>query len=315
MLEPQSVGGGSAPVLGTTPPPVRRNDTLQRSLEAIAPEPSSEVIYAIPVRSPLQRLRGHTHPVSAADWLSTGDQVASGGSDNVVRIWSAETGATVAQLPAGSEEGSFITNITTLSVSTVLAASCADGYFRVYDVRTLGKPLYESRSAIAPHFPDMVLIWLRSATHTVLAHEGVVSTAVLATNGFTLVTGSDDKMVKVWDLRKDKTPVYTHRCSAAVNRLSVSPSGASIAVPLDNRHTKICELMGSRVGQLNSHEPEGHRMAITSAVWSADESIVYTSSFDRYRSVLAWSFSESKEDQREAREAAAMAKKVRVSSP
>lgn len=137
-------------MLGTTPPPVRRNDTLQRSLEAIAPEPSSEVIYAIPVRSPLQRLRGHTHPVSAADWLSTGDQVASGGSDNVVRIWSAETGATVAQVPAGSEEGSFITNITTLSVSTVLAASCADGYFRVYDVRTLGKPLYESRSAIAP---------------------------------------------------------------------------------------------------------------------------------------------------------------------
>ena len=118
-------------------------------------------------------------------------------------------------------------------------------------------------------------------------------------------------MVKVWDLRKDKTPVYTHRCSASVNRLSVSPSGASIAVPLDNRHTKICELMGSRGGQLNSHEPEGHRMAITSTVWAADESIVYTSSFDRYRSVLAWSFSESKEDQREAREAAALAKKVR----
>lgn len=143
-----------------------------------------------------------------------------------------------------------------------------------------------------------------------LAHDGVVSTAVLVGGATMLVTGSEDKLVKVWDLRKDKTPLYSHRCSAAVNRLSVSPSGVFAAVPLDNRHTKICELTGTRVGQLDSHEAEGHRMAITSTAWSADQSVVYTSSFDRYRSVLAWSFSESKEDEREAREAAALAKKV-----
>ena len=51
--------------------------------------------------APLQRLRGHTAPVAAAEWLAAGEQVASGGADNIVRIWSAETGACVAQVAAG----------------------------------------------------------------------------------------------------------------------------------------------------------------------------------------------------------------------
>ncbi len=95
-------------------------------------------------------------------------------------------------------------------------------------------------------------------------------------------------------------------------RLSVAPLSGLIAIPLDDRHTKICDLTGTRIGQLKSQVSEGHRTAITSTCWAVDESIIYTASFDRYRSVIAWSTSESKEAQREAREAAALAKKVRA---
>ena len=140
--------------LGTSPPPVRRNDSLQRSVEAVIPTENSEVTYAIPVRAPLHRLRGHTAPVSAADWLSTGDQIASGGYDNVVRIWSSETGASIAQIAVpGSAADDTITNITTISNSTLLAASYSDGHFRVYDVRVLPKALY------APAFFFFFFFW------------------------------------------------------------------------------------------------------------------------------------------------------------
>jgi hypothetical protein len=49
---------------------------------------------------------------------------------------------------------------------------------------------------------------------------------------------------------------------------------------------------------------------ITSTAWSVDESVIYTSSYDRYRPIIAWNAAESKEEEKEARELAARARKA-----
>lgn len=65
-----------------------------------------------------------------------------------------------------------------------------------------------------------------------------------------VVSGSDDRTVKVWELRNMRyKPLYTIRTDSAVNRLAVS-SGGIIAIPHDNRHIRLFDLNGQRVARL-----------------------------------------------------------------
>lgn len=78
----------------------------------------------------------------------------------------------------------------------------------------------------------------RNVTSTVFARDDKV------------VSGSDDRTVKVWELRNMRyKPLYTIRTDSAVNRLAVS-AGGIIAIPHDNRHIRLFDLNGQRVARL-----------------------------------------------------------------
>lgn len=78
---------------------------------------------------------------------------------------------------------------------------------------------------------------LRSVTSTVLTRDDKV------------VSGSDDKTVKVWELRNMRSALTTIRLDSAVNRISVSNNGI-IAIPHDNRHIRLFDLNGQRIARL-----------------------------------------------------------------
>lgn len=64
-----------------------------------------------------------------------------------------------------------------------------------------------------------------------------------------VISGSDDKSVKIWELRNMRAPLTTIRTDSPVNRLSVSTSGA-IAIPHDNRSIRLFDLNGQRIARL-----------------------------------------------------------------
>ncbi len=49
-----------------------------------------------------------------------------------------------------------------------------------------------------------------------------------------MVSGSDDRSARIWDLRNMRTPVAVVQSDSSVNRLAVSQAGL-IAIPFDNR--------------------------------------------------------------------------------
>lgn len=77
-----------------------------------------------------------------------------------------------------------------------------------------------------------------------------VTSVVFSTSGEKVVSGSDDRTVKVWDLRNMRAALVTVRLDSAANRLAVSKNHHLIAIPHDNRHIRIYDLQGVRLARL-----------------------------------------------------------------
>lgn len=103
------------------------------------------------------------------------------------------------------------------------------------------------------------------------------------------MSGSDDRSVKVWELRNMRSALTTIRTDSAVNRLVVS-SGGVIAIPHDNRHIRLFDLNGQRIARLPRTSRQGHRRMVSSVAWTEDVSSsscnLFSCGFDRR--VLGW---------------------------
>lgn len=85
-----------------------------------------------------------------------------------------------------------------------------------------------------------------------------------------IVSGSDDRSVKVWDLRNMRAPVTSIQTPSAVNRLSVSHSGI-IAIPQDNRHVVLYDLNGQKILRLPRESSKSHHRMVTATCWASAE--------------------------------------------
>ena len=67
-----------------------------------------------------------------------------------------------------------------------------------------------------------------------------------------IISGSDDRTVKIWDRRTLRSPRTVIRCSNGINRFAVSPLSSHLVIPMDDSRTKVCDLSGKQLGRLKS---------------------------------------------------------------
>ncbi|XP_063919387.1 WD repeat-containing protein 37 [Zophobas morio] len=213
------------------------------------------------LRTPIRELLGHSGAISAAEWLVGADQVITASWDRSAILFDVETGSLLTTLSGHDQE---LTHTATHPYQRLAVTSSRDATFRLWD--------------------------FRENVHSVSVFQGHTEsvTSAVFTREDKVISGSDDRSVKVWDLKNMRYPVATIRVDSAVNRLSVSASGI-IAIPHDNRHVRLFDLTGQRLARLPRSSRQGHNRMVASAAW-VDDNIgnvsLFTSGFDRR--VLGW---------------------------
>lgn len=214
------------------------------------------------LRTPVCELTGHSGAISAAEWLVGAEQVITAGWDRLAVLHDVETGATLTVLAGHDLE---LTHTATHPCQKLAVTSSRDTTFRLWD--------------------------FRESVHSVSVFQGHTEsvTSAVFTREDKVVSSSDDRSVKVWDLRNMRSPVATIRVDSAVNRLSVSSNGI-IAIPHDNRNVRLFDLSGQRLARLPRSSRQGHSRMVACVTWADDNlssANLFSCGFDRR--VLGWS--------------------------
>uniref|UniRef100_A0AAR2IYA4 WD repeat-containing protein 37 n=1 Tax=Pygocentrus nattereri TaxID=42514 RepID=A0AAR2IYA4_PYGNA len=209
------------------------------------------------VRVASTTLRSHQGVVIAADWLVGGKQVVTASWDRAANLYDVETSELVHTLTGHDQE---LTHCCTHPTQRLVVTSSRDTTFRLWDFRD---PSIHSVNVFQGH------------TDTV--------TSAVFTVGDNVVSGSDDRTVKVWDLKNMRSPIATIRTDSAVNRISVSANQRIIALPHDNRQVRLFDMTGVRLARLPRSNRQGHRRMVCCSAWNEENQAcnLFTCGFDR----------------------------------
>ncbi|XP_062581335.1 WD repeat-containing protein 37-like isoform X2 [Saccostrea cucullata] len=247
------------------------DDDVDNSEKEEQPEAESveQTWEAAILRTPSMELSGHTGVVVAADWMLEGNQVITASWDRTAILFDAETGEQVTCLTGHDQE---LTDVRTHHSQKLVVTSSKDTTFRLWDFRS----------------PSMQV-------NVCQGHNQPVTSALFAGSD-KVVSGSDDRTVKVWDVKNMRSPLAAIRIDSSVNRLSVSSSQSLIAIPHDNRHIRIYDINGNRIGRLPRSNRQGHSKMVTSVAWTEDHPVcnLFSCGFDR--KVLGWNINLREKD-------------------
>ncbi|MCP4698409.1 MAG: WD40 repeat domain-containing protein [Gammaproteobacteria bacterium] len=156
---------------------------------------------------------GHENSVHTVAFSPDGETLASGGFDNVIKLWEVSSGRLLNTLHWHSE---WILCVTFSPDGRFLASSGHDKSVRLWDART-GKRLRllkghtknvpsvsfspDSQVLVSSSDDNTVKFWEVSSgvlLHTLKAHKDYVNTAVFSPDGEMLATASGDDTVKLW---------------------------------------------------------------------------------------------------------------------
>uniref|UniRef100_A0A3B3IT47 WD repeat-containing protein 37 n=1 Tax=Homo sapiens TaxID=9606 RepID=A0A3B3IT47_HUMAN len=209
------------------------------------------------IRVPLTSLKSHQGVVIASDWLVGGKQAVTASWDRTANLYDVETSELVHSLTGHDQE---LTHCCTHPTQRLVVTSSRDTTFRLWDFRD---PSIHSVNVFQGH------------TDTV--------TSAVFTVGDNVVSGSDDRTVKVWDLKNMRSPIATIRTDSAINRINVCVGQKIIALPHDNRQVRLFDMSGVRLARLPRSSRQGHRRMVCCSAWSEDHPVcnLFTCGFDR----------------------------------
>jgi LPXTG-site transpeptidase (sortase) family protein len=246
--------------------------------------------------SPLNQI--FTGPLDAVAFSVDGHLIASGGRDNLVRLWDAATGINLAQM---SGHTNWVTRIAFSPDGTRLISGSNDSTVRLWDVNNYAL-LQTFTQHTAPvtgvaFSPDGLLmasgsmdgaIWIADVAGntigTLTNYSGAVWGIAFSPDSHLLASGSEDGTVWVWGLYDSSVfALYGH--TGAVTTLAFNSDGTQLATSSWDRSARLWDLST----QAEVRTIMGHEGPVTGIHFNDDGTGLITASLDG--TVRLWSVS------------------------
>ncbi len=313
----------TVPVINQTPPPpsqISSNQTPAASFRPVSGNTNTESS----IWQCIHTLCGHggqihtvaITPVNLQSSRGFLNAIASGSSDNTIKLWDLATGQLIRSFGKWFfGHSSLIHQVAFNYNSEVLASASWDETIKLWqvnsgkEIRTL-KGHKNSVNSIA-FSPNGKLLASGSAdftiklwdnytgreTHTLLGHsESVWSVSwspfpVNFPNGFgiLLASGSADFTIKLWEINTGREISTLEGHSLFVNTVAFSPNGQLLASGSSDNTIKIWEVSTGR----EIYTFEGHFDSVWSVAWSPDGQLLASGSWDN--TIKIWLVSSGRE--------------------
>ena len=251
--------------------------------------------------APFVELGTHMGPVRSVSFAPDGQTLATGGEDNVIRLWNVKTGGLAKELRG---HASHVRDCTYSADGNWLLSAGRDEVIKLWRPRDYAEEVVfndpqSNDGVLAAHFSrdgkEIVTanhdrtasLWDIANRQLVKrfteGHEFLASSAAFFSDGSRLATGAGDGSVLVWDLATG-TQLLKLDQTGYTAALAVSPDGQWIVTGSSGNEAKI---WNASTGELFNSLP-GHEAPITAARFSSDGVWLATGD-DRGRGCL-WKF-------------------------
>ncbi|OCH92380.1 WD40 repeat-like protein [Obba rivulosa] len=241
-------------------------------------------------------IHGHEDSVWSVAFSPDGHRIASGSSDNTIRMWDAQTGEPVTA-PFNGHEGSV--NCVAFSPDGQrIASGSSDNTIRMWDAQT-GEPVtapfnghqgWVLSVAFSPNgqriasgsSDQMIRMWDAQTGEPVIApfngHQGLVWSVAFSPDGHRIASGSSDNTIRMWDAQTGEllaAPFNGHESS--VLSVAFSPNGHRIA---SGSGDKTIRMWDTQTGEPVAAPFNGHENSVWSVAFSPDGQRIASGSLD-----------------------------------
>jgi tetratricopeptide (TPR) repeat protein/uncharacterized membrane protein len=256
----------------------------------------------------LHTLKEHTDSINCIAISLDGQWLASGSSDQTVKMWELATGEmlwskrgyataiySVAISPDGQilATGSDVIKITEPVTGLVLYTIDAETSIFCMAISPDGQYLV---SGNAKNTIEMWDLAAKKELQTLQGHRGRVLSVAISPDGRTLVSGSTDKTVKVWDIITRKVLWNSVIHGDHVRCVAISSDGQAIVSGSDDNTIRIWKLPIGQEIDVSRREPGtlmGHNGSVTSVAISPDGQTIVSGSLDN--TIKVWELATGRE--------------------
>ncbi|MCP4106055.1 MAG: protein kinase [Desulfobacteraceae bacterium] len=217
----------------------------------------------------LKMLKGHTEFIESVSITPDGKTAVSGGEDNTLRAWDLETGQCVKTLKGHT---SYVESVSLTPDGKIAVSASKDNSICVWDLET-----GECLKILEGHNWDYSTSPYRVRHMAFFKKLKNISSVTITPDGKTIVSGSDDKTVRVWDLETGQCVKILEGHTQAVDCISITPDSKTVISGSYDNTLRVWDLETEQCVKVL----EGHTGPVYCADITADGKIAISGNEDK----------------------------------